>query len=119
MDKEIASLRESLSTLKANEKLIRSNLVNVNAILSTDELRDNVQSLEAKKDELLDRLGPLRKGDIKPVSQEEKAEVDRLWSLWKSKAEGRTNIAMELWRTVTEVLPEGQTKGELWVSDLI
>ena len=119
MDREIADIRESLSILKANEKLNRSNLVNVNAILSTEELRANVQNLEAKRTELLARLGPLRKGDVKPVSLEEKAEVDRSWSSWKNKAGERKHIAMELWGTVTQVLPEGQTKSELWVRDFI
>ena len=118
MDREIAEHRESIATLKANEKLLRSNLASVNATVSTDELRSNVDSLGAEKAELLARLGPLRKGDVKPVSIEQKAEVDRLWSVWKRKAEGRKRIAMELWAMGTDTLPEGKTKGDVWVRAL-
>ena len=39
MDKEIATLRDSIITAKANEKLLRANLIAVNATLSTEELR--------------------------------------------------------------------------------
>ena len=117
MDKEIADHRESISTLKANEKLLRSNLASVNATMSTDELRSNVYSLETEKTELLARLALLRKGDVKPVSIEQKAEVNHLWGLWKRKADGRKMIAMELWAIGTDNLPDGKTKADVWVGN--
>ena len=53
MDKEIADLRETIATAKANEKLMRANLISVNATLSTEELRSCVSLLELEKEEIL------------------------------------------------------------------
>ena len=119
MDKQIASLREDLSTLKSNEKLLRSNLVSANATMSTTELSSLVKDLSNEQAEFLARLCQLRNGDIKPVTPEEKESVDKEWAMWKRKAEARKKIAMELWAIGTEVLPEGKTKEEVWVSPLL
>lgn len=115
MDKEIATLRENIATAKANEKLLRANLISVNATLSTEELRHSVAVLEHEQKEILGRLGPLRSGNVKPVLPEEKGAVDREWSQWSRKAGTRKKICMELWEFCTEEVPEGKTKGELWV----
>ncbi|KAL9100933.1 MAG: hypothetical protein Q9163_003748 [Psora crenata] len=114
MDREISSLRGEIATLKSNDKLLRSNLAAVNATMSAPELRAKVQSLASEKSELLARLGPLRKGGIKPVKLEEKQMVDMQWAMWKREAEGRRKIALELWEMGTEVLPEGKAKEEFW-----
>ena len=119
MDHTITALREQIAILKANEKLLRSNLASLNATMSTTELRAQVHALQSSKAELLARLGPLMKGVVKPVTREEKAEVDVAWKMWKQKALVRKKIAMELWGMVTEVLPEGKQNGELWVSALV
>ena len=116
MDREIAQHQEAITGLKTNEKLLRSNLASINATMSTDELRSNVRSLEADKAQLQARLAPLRQGDVKPVSIEQKAEADRLWGAWKKIAEVRRKIAMELWAMGTETLPEGKIEGDVWVS---
>jgi len=118
MDKEIAGLRESIATVKANEKLLRAHLMAVNATLSTADLRASVMALELEKKEILTRLGPLRSGSVKPVSPEEKAEVDRTWNEWSRKAKTRRKICMELWAHCTEGLEGEQTKEELWVRQL-
>ena len=60
MDKEIAGLRESIATAKANEKLLKANLTAVHATVSTDDLRLQITRLEIEKSETLGRLGPLR-----------------------------------------------------------
>lgn len=114
-DKEIATLRDAIATVKANEKLLRANLISVNATISTGELRSNVALLELEKNEILERLGPLRAGDVKPVIPEEKAAVDKEWRMWQRKAGTRKKICMELWEMCTEEMPEGKTKDELWV----
>jgi len=115
MDKEISALRENIATAKANEKLLRANLVSVNATLSTEELRSSVSILEHETKEILGRLGPLRSGNVKPVVPEEKEAVDKEWNQWSKKARMRKKICMELWDFCTEEVPEGMTKGELWV----
>ena len=115
MDKEIADLRESIATVKANEKLLRANLTAVNATLSTADVRASVMALELEKKEMLARLEPLRSGTVKPVSPEEKAEVEKAWNKWSRKANIRKKIFMEVWAHCTEGLEGKQAKEKLWV----
>lgn len=115
MDKEIEDLRETIATAKANEKLLRANLISVNATLSTEELRSSVSLLELEKKEILARLGRLRSGNVQPVLPEEKEAVDRAWREWSRKARSRKKICMELWAVSTEEMELGKTRKELWV----
>lgn len=115
MDKEIADLRETVATAKANEKLLRANLISVNATLSTEELRSSVSLLGLEKKEILGRLGPLRSGNVKPVLPEEKEAVDKAWREWSRKVSSRKRICMELWAISTEEMEPGKTRKELWV----
>lgn len=117
MDKQIHDLREGIATAKANEKLLRANLVAVNATLSTEDLRVRVITLQSEKKEILARLGPLRSGTVKPVSTEEKETADKAWKAWSRKAALRKRLCMELWDFCTEEMQEGQTKEDLWVRD--
>ena len=119
MDKEIAELRESIAAAKANEKLMRANLVSVNATLSTEELRSNVSLLEIEKKEMNTRLGALKSGNVKPVLPDEKQAVDKAWREWSRKASSRMKICMELWAVSTEEIERGKTKEELWVCVLL
>ena len=115
MDKEIAELRGNIATAKANEKLMRANLVSVNATLSTEELRSSVSLLEMEKKEITARLDALKSGNVKPVLPEEKAAVDKAWREWSRKSGAREKICMELWGLCTEEMEPGETKEELWV----
>lgn len=115
MDKEIADLGETIAAAKANEKLLRANLISVNATLSTEELRSSVSLLGLEKEEILARLGPLRTGNVKPVVPEEKEAVDKGWREWSRKLSSRKRICMELWAISTEEMEPGKTKKELWV----
>lgn len=115
MDKEIADLRETIATAKANEKLMRANLISVNATLSTEELRSSVSLLEMEKKVIIARLGPLRSGNVKPVLPEEKEAVDKVWREWSRKASSRKKICMELWVVCTKEMEPGKTKEEFWV----
>lgn len=115
MDKQILDLGEDIATAKANEKLLRANLIAVNATLSTDDLRAGVITLESEKKEILARLGPLRSGTVTPVATEEKDEVEKEWKEWSRKADLRKRICLDLWDFCTEEMQEGQTKGKLWV----
>ena len=116
MDAEIAALRNEIANAKATERLLRTGLASVSATLSTDELGLAVALLEHDKREFLARLGPLRKGDVKPILPEEKAKVDWEWVMWGKKANARKKIGLELWAICTEEIEEGKTREELWVS---
>jgi len=115
-DGEISKLQTTNADAKVHEKSLRTKLTSVNATISTDELRGKVQELEREKENVLSRLRPLRKGDVKPVLPEEKEAVDRQWKLWRRKAAARKKIAKEVWAMATEELPEGKTKEGIWVS---
>lgn len=115
MDKQIQELRENIAMSKANEKSLRANLIAANATMSIGDLRTSVIALESEKKELLAHLGPLRAGTVKPVSTEEKDEVEKAWREWSRKASVRRKICMELWDFCTEEMQEGQTREDLWV----
>ncbi|KAL2045568.1 hypothetical protein N7G274_001996 [Stereocaulon virgatum] len=114
MDAEITSLRETITTAKATEKLLRANLASVNATMSTEELHASVTVLEREKKDILGRLGPLKTGNVKPVLPEEKIKVDKEFSRWEKIAGKRKKICLELWAMCTEQMEEGKTREELW-----
>ncbi|MCJ1382199.1 hypothetical protein MMC17_005311 [Xylographa soralifera] len=114
MDREIAHLREEIATARGEERILKANLTALNATMSTQDIRASLVALGAQKKEILSRLNPLRSGSVKPVSPQEKAEVDQTWRLWSSRADTRKKICMEVWAVVTEEVPEGKTKEELW-----
>ena len=115
LDGDITALRDNLGTLKSKEKLLRAGLLSINAQMSTEELRSSVSLLELEKKELLGRLEPLRSGNVKPVSLKEKETVENEWSQWSRKSAARKKICIELWDLCTDEVPEGKTRGELWV----
>ena len=115
MDKQIADLREEISTAKSNEKLLRAGLAAANATMSVEDLQTSISSLEQETEEILGRLGPLRAGTVPPVSSEEKEKVEQEWQEWTRKANVRKRICMEVWAFVTEEMEEGKTREELWV----
>ncbi|MCJ1475201.1 hypothetical protein MMC13_003861 [Lambiella insularis] len=114
MDEEIAHLRDEIATMKCEERLLKANLTSLNATLSTQDLQDGLLAVDAEKKDILARLDPLRSGSVKPVMPEEKIAVDKLWKLWKTHANTRKKICMDVWAVITEELPEGKTTGELW-----
>ncbi|KAL8794547.1 MAG: hypothetical protein Q9195_002882 [Heterodermia aff. obscurata] len=119
MDQEIAAFRESIATAKANEKLLKVNLAAVNATVSIEELRSQIMVLGTDKVEILDRLGRLQSGDVKPVPAEEKTEANKAWTSWSKKAASRKRMCLEMWSYCTEQLPKDQTKQELWARNYL
>lgn len=115
MDKDIAMLREAVTAIKTNEKLLRANLSAVNATQSIGDLRKNVQTIEQERMETLNRLGSLRQGNVRRVLPQERQAVDDEWRGWKGRAGRRQKIGIELWEMCTEELPESRTKAEIWV----
>lgn len=114
MDKQIHDLSEAIATTKANERLLRANLIAVNATQSTDDLRASVIILESEQKEILARLGPLRSGTVTPVSTEDQDEVDKEWKVWSRTAGARKRICLELWGLCTEEM-NAQAREDLWV----
>ena len=115
MENEIVTLRQETADTKSKEKMLRAELISISATMSTQDLQASITSLEVEKKEVLARLRPLREGNVKPVSLEEKEKVDKEYKKWSKCALARKKICMELWDMCTEVLEEGKTKEDLWV----
>ena len=52
---------------------------------------------------------------MKPVSEAERAAVEEKHKTWKKHECNRRRIFKELWYRCVDLLPEGQSKEELWV----
>ena len=115
MDKDIHELRETITIARAQEKILRANLIAVNATVTVDDLRAHVITLESEKQGALDRLSLLKAGTFTPISAQEQDEVEKARKEWARKANSRKKICMELWGFCTEELEEGQAKQDLWV----
>ena len=115
MDESITTLREEIAAAKTQEKALKSELGAFSNILSTADLRTSVAALEAETLTLQGRLRVLEAGDSKPVSDEEKDAVESAWVTWEKHTRARKKICKEMWDRCTEVMPEDQSKDELWV----
>lgn len=96
MDKETQNLRDQIAVTKSNEKLLKANLLTINATLSIDDIRANVRTLEFEKKELLNRLEKLRTGDVEPVKPAKKEEIGKPLAERSKRAASRNKICMEL-----------------------
>lgn len=118
MDKEIVSLRDAVATIKSSEKLLKASLITANATITAEDLRAGITVLHMKKAELEGRLQPLRSGSVQPIEKEERERVEKEWAYWTRRAGTRKKICMDLWGYCTDLVPEAQTKEDLWVSYL-
>ena len=98
-----------------DQKALSSRLTSVRCPLPTRELHSIVESLEAERNVVVDRLTWLSVEDFTSLLLEQRADVNRQWSIWSRKAAARKAMALELWRIVTELLPEGKGRDILWV----
>ncbi|KAI9658104.1 MAG: hypothetical protein M1829_006829 [Trizodia sp. TS-e1964] len=115
MDKDIEALKKEITAGKAEQKALQSTLTVLKATPATEELREAIQRLELERKELNDRLAPLRSGALSPVTTEERDTVEKAWRVAQKLASARKKIFQECWATLTEELPEGTTKADLWV----
>ena len=116
MEAEIAALREEITTSRSEEKITKAALITMNATMSTRDLEAGILALGTQKKELLACLAPLRSGDKDPISVEVKKQVQDGWKMWNHNFHVRKKICLEVWDMVTQELPAGKTREELWVS---
>lgn len=100
MDIETTRLREETTALKAEEKELRHALREGAAQVPLTELKASVTALELNKAELVARLAKLQGGNLKPVSAEQREEVNREHRKWAKCASSRKKIRLELWRVI-------------------
>ncbi len=112
-DEEIKRIRDNLPNKKAALKTKTATLATIRSAPSTDALRVSLTSAQAAKAQLEARLDPLRSGSVKPVSANEKRDVEREHKLWTAVRNKRKNIFNDL---ETTLLDSGAvTKDDLWV----
>lgn len=100
MDAKTTRLRDETTALRAEEKELRSSLREGAARIPLPELKASVTALELQKAELLARLAKLQGGNLKPVTAEEREQVNREHKNWAKCASNRKKIRMELWKEI-------------------
>lgn len=60
--------------------------------------------------EIVARLDTMKEGKANKVTKKEREEVQSEWKKWAGVAKGRMKIAIEMWKLIEDVLPEGQSK---------
>ncbi|KAF2096523.1 TBPIP-like protein [Rhizodiscina lignyota] len=106
LDAAILSLQEETTALRSQATGLKSTLSALNATLSTADLRAAVADLEAKHAEVTTRLDKLRKGDVRPISAEEKQLVEKEEKKWETVARKRKAIVKEMWTLVKDIATE-------------
>ncbi|KAK6335372.1 hypothetical protein TWF696_002151 [Orbilia brochopaga] len=86
MNVSIESLKERTATLKSELKALQVTLQTLRSLPTADDLDAQLGNLRQEVTDLRNRLEPLRSGDVKPISAEEKqrlqTEVKRVQGLW-------------------------------------
>lgn len=114
MDQDIKQAQGQLTTLKAEDKRVRSELAEFVSRPLLSELRADVARLQKEKEEILAGLASLGE-DESAVSPEEQQAVENEWKYWQRQAHVRRRICNELWERCSEVVPENMTREELKV----
>lgn len=112
IDTTIAALKEETTRLRTEANGLKSTLSSFNATLSTSDLRAAVASLEAEHVEITTRLEKLRKGDVRPISAEEKNEVDKEEKEWDGIARKRKRIVEEMWAVINDTAADSGKNAE-------
>lgn len=102
MDAELTRLREETAALRAEEKDLRAALREGGSQVPLPELRASVTQLEQERSEMAARLAKLKSGNLKPVSVEEREQVNADHRKWQRTANARKKICKELWAEITD-----------------
>ncbi|KAI4272488.1 MAG: hypothetical protein LQ337_005269 [Flavoplaca oasis] len=117
MEQQIKEVEEQIKTARGYQRLLKARLSSLNATSTADDIRANITTLELEKEQLSSRLEDIRTGRLKPVTAEERELADQALQDWVKKADSRKHIFLELWAIARDMMPEGQTKEQLWYLD--
>ncbi|KAF2084583.1 homologous-pairing protein-like protein 2 [Saccharata proteae CBS 121410] len=113
MDIEIQTIKDQIAAAQGEAKSLKAALTNLNATMSTSDLRAAVDVLEEEKAEILGRLAGLRSGSIRPITAEEKVAVDSDAKHWSKVESERAKITKDMWLQIVDCLPEGIDAAEV------
>lgn len=80
------------------------------------DLRQDIDRLESEHSAIQTRLASHHEGDTVQLSPIEREKLEKEWKQWQRHVIVRRRICRELWGQCSEILPEGVTAEELWVS---
>lgn len=118
LDEEIKQLQEQLTTLKVDERKVRTDLAALCSKPLSSELRQEIDRLENEKESTLVHLAKCHGQNSEQVLPAERAEIEQEWRRWQRHVNIRSRICRDLWRRCSEVVPNGITREELWVCTL-
>lgn len=113
---EIEKTKDQLSVIKADEKRIRATLAVLEAKPRISDLERDIQRLQTEQEALQTQLGNSQVSKEIPISVEDRSKLEQEWKQWQRHATVRRRICRDLWSQCTEVLPEGTSLQDLWVS---
>jgi hypothetical protein len=88
-------------------------LSTLRAAPTTSALRESVDELQDKQDEMEKRLAVLRSGSVKPISKAEREKTERDFKRWERVRKDRKAWCEEV---VGMLMEGGMGKEEIWVS---
>lgn len=105
MDEEIQAIRRVITDAKAEHKALATTLASLQSTQTTHDIREAVHELQLRKQELLERLVPLRSGNLSPISREERQAVEQAWREAHGDLKKRRAIWMEFSVILHDNLP--------------
>ena len=114
MDVEIGSIQSEIAILKADLKAKTNRFAILKASPTTKVMRDQIQEMKQRKEEISERLSVLKAENIIPVSKRDKQQVEDAHTAAKMTYERRKKIFWNMWQVVLDTY-EGDRE-ELWVS---
>ena len=116
LDEKITMVRAELTSAKTTEENLRLHATALSRVMTMEELQSGVSDLECEKESLLARVVQLKKIEVQPTTAAERATIEGNHALWSKHVYARKRICEELFWKCLEVMPEGETADELWVS---
>ena len=89
MDLTITILKTSLPSLRSTLKTASTKLATLKSAPTTSELQTTVDGLRASNAEKAEKLNSLQTGEVKQVSKEDMARVEREYKYWVMKRKVR------------------------------
>lgn len=103
LEAQATTLREGIAEAKATEKALKSQLAHLSTATSPEDLKSTIEALLSQKAGLEDRLLELKKVNVVPVSEAEKAQLESEQARWSKLRDQRKKIFKALWQCYVDI----------------
>jgi len=114
MDADIEAYKEKVAALKTEHKTLQLTYQQFKSMPTTAELERSFSALTNDMTSVHARLATLRQGDFQPVSEAEKAQVNKAMKEMQKQHKTRHKNFKDFWNTIRDMLPDTDDR-ELWV----